>query len=164
MAPTRLPAGGVGTVKLVKWLLVGLLALPAFELAGFFLIAALIGWLWAGLLLVASSMLGFRLLRKFGKGDLERIRTAIAYDGLRAIQLQEPSVARIAGALLLAIPGFITDAIGAALFIPALRKHMAAALGASTHKRSVGPQDRTVDLAPSEWREETTQLDDQRSH
>jgi UPF0716 protein FxsA len=148
-------------MNVVKWLLVGLLALPALELFGFLLIATFIGWLWAGVLLIAGSLVGIRLLRKFGGQDLARMRAGLADEGLRAIRLHDPAVARMAGALLLAVPGFITDAIGAALFVPALRKRMAAALLAGVRKRSVRTQDKTLDLAPSEWREETSEQDEQ---
>ena len=38
----------------LKWALIGLLALPAAELAGFLLVAILIGWLWATVALVST--------------------------------------------------------------------------------------------------------------
>jgi UPF0716 protein FxsA len=143
-------------MKLVKLVLLALFALPALELAGFLLIALFIGWFWAGLLLVASSLLGIRLLRKFGRRDLDRVRGALASDGLQAIHLDDPAVARIAGALLLAVPGFITDAFGAALFIPPLRRRIAGVL-ASARSRPARAQDKVVDLTPAEWSEDTSE-------
>jgi UPF0716 protein FxsA len=144
-------------MKLVKWAVVALLGLPVLELLGFLIIAALIGWLWAVLLVVASSVLGFRLLRKFGRRDLGRIREGLAYDGLRAIHLEDPAVARSTGALLLAVPGFITDVFGVALFIPALRRRIAAALVMVAHARPLRPQDQVLDLSPAEWKEEKSE-------
>src|SRR5262249_39251432 len=43
---------GLGPMSLVKWTLIGLLVLPAAELFAFFLVAALIGWLWAAALFI----------------------------------------------------------------------------------------------------------------
>lgn len=59
-------------MSLVKWTLIGLLVLPAAELFAFFLVAALIGWLWAAGLFIATSILGALLLRRFGRADLDR--------------------------------------------------------------------------------------------
>jgi len=60
-------------MSLVKWTLIGLLVLPAAELFAFFLVAALIGWLWAAGLFIATSILGALLLRRFGRADLDRL-------------------------------------------------------------------------------------------
>jgi UPF0716 protein FxsA len=141
-------------MKLVKWALVGLLALPALELLAFLAIATLIGALWAALLLVATSFLGIRLLRKFGGEDLARIRDGVASAGFQAIHVEDPAVARTIGALLLALPGFITDALGAALLMPPLRRRIAATLITASRKRSHPAQNKTLDLTPAEWKEE----------
>ena len=71
-------------MSLVKWTLIGLLVLPAAEFVAFFLVAALIGWLWAAGLFIATSIAGVLLLRRFGRADLDRLRTAFARDGVRA--------------------------------------------------------------------------------
>ncbi len=62
-------------MSLVKWTLIGLLVLPAAELFAFFLVAAL---LWAAGLFIATSIAGVLLLRRFGRADLDRLRTAFA--------------------------------------------------------------------------------------
>ena len=59
-------------MSLVKWTLIGLLVLPAAEFVAFFLVAALIGWLWAAGLFIATSIAGVLLLRRFGRPDLDR--------------------------------------------------------------------------------------------
>src|SRR5215472_1729290 len=82
---------GLGPMSLVKWTLIGLLVLPAAELFAFFLMAALIGWLWAAGLFIATSILGVLLLRKFGRADLDRLRTAFARDGVRALHWKRPA-------------------------------------------------------------------------
>jgi UPF0716 family protein affecting phage T7 exclusion len=73
---------------------------------------------------------------------------------LQAIHVEDPAVARTIGALLLALPGFITDALGAALLMPPLRRRIAAALITASRKRSHPAQNKTLDLTPAEWKEE----------
>ena len=113
-------------MSLVKWTLIGLLVLPAAELVAFFLVAALIGWLWAAGLFIATSIAGALLLRRFGRADLDRLRTAFARDGIRALHLETPGMATMLGGILLIFPGFITDLLGAALLLPAVRRWAAA--------------------------------------
>ena len=115
-------------MSLVKWTLIGLLVLPAAELFAFFLVAALIGWLWAAGLFIATSILGALLLRRFGRADLDRLRTAFARDGIRALHLETPGMATMLGGILLIFPGFITDLLGAALLLPTVRRWAAGAL------------------------------------
>src|SRR5260221_8926306 len=112
---------GMGPMSLVKWTLIGLLVLPAAELFAFFLMAALIGWLWAAGLFIATSIVGVLLLRRFGRADLGGLRTAFARDGIRALHLETPGMATMLGGILLIFPGFITDLLGAALLLPAVR-------------------------------------------
>src|SRR5262245_53834022 len=84
---------GMGPMSLVKWTLIGLLMLPVAELFAFLLIAAVIGWLWAAGLFVATSIVGVLLLRRFGRADLDRLRTAFAQEGIPALHLETPGVA-----------------------------------------------------------------------
>ena len=113
-------------MSLVKWTFIGLLVLPAAEILAFILVAALIGWWWAAIFFVATSVAGVLLLRRSGRADLDRLRAAFARDGLRAVHLETPGVATMLGGILLSFPGFITDLLGAALFVPAIRRWAAA--------------------------------------
>jgi len=139
-------------MSLVKWTLIGLLVLPAAELFAFFLVAALIGWLWAAGLFIATSILGALLLRRFGRADLDRLRTAFARDGIRALHLETPGMATMLGGILLIFPGFITDLLGAALLLPAVRRWAAAKLATFARSSRRTPRDdRVIELEPSEW-------------
>ena len=109
-------------MSLVKWVFIGLIALPAAELLAFVMVASLIGWLRAAALFVGTSVVGVLLLRKSGRADLARFRAAFAQQGVRAVHLETPGVATIIGGILLTFPGFITDALGAALFVPIIRR------------------------------------------
>jgi UPF0716 protein FxsA len=137
---------------LVKWALIGLLVLPVAEIVAFVVVAALIGWLPAAAAFVATSLLGILLLRRSGRTDLERLRAGFAEDGIRAIHLERLGVASMLGGILLVFPGFITDVVGAALFVPALRRWAAARLASAVRNRRRGPRDdRVIDLAPEEY-------------
>jgi UPF0716 protein FxsA len=146
-------------MSLVKWGFIGLLVLPAAELAVFILVAALIGWLAAAMLFVATSVVGVLLLRHSGRGNLERLRTAFAQEGLRAVHLETPGAAAMLGGILLVFPGFVTDVLGAALFLPTARRWLGGVLARNASARRRRSQDhRIIDLEPSEWR----QIPDQR--
>ena len=139
-------------MSLVKWTIIGLLVLPAAELFAFFLVAALIGWLWAAGLFIATSILGALLLRRFGRADLDRLRTAFARDGIRALHLETPGMATMLGGILLIFPGFITDLLGAALLLPTVRRWAAAKLATFARSSRRTPRDdRVIELEPSEW-------------
>jgi UPF0716 protein FxsA len=138
-------------MSLVKWAFVGLLTLPAAELVVLLLATATFGWFWTIVLLLGGSLSGVYLLRQTGRGDLDRLRQALAQEGLRAIHLETPGFATMLGAILLVIPGFITDILGLALFVPAIRQWAAGAIGRAARRR---PQDPSViDLEPHEWRQ-----------
>jgi UPF0716 protein FxsA len=137
---------------LVKWALIGLFVLPAAEIVTFIVVATLIGWLPATALFVATSVAGVLLLRRSGRADLERLRAGFAQDGLRAVHLERPGVAPMLGGILLVFPGFITDLVGAALFVPALRRWATAKLANTVRKRRRRPyDDHVIDLAPEEY-------------
>ena len=139
-------------MSLVKWTLIGLLVLPAAELFAFFLVAALIGWLWAAGLFIATSIVGALLLRRFGRADLDRLRTAFARDGIRALHLETPGMATMLAGILLIFPGFITDLLGAALLLPTVRRWAAAKLATFARSSRRTPRDdRVIELEPGEW-------------
>jgi UPF0716 family protein affecting phage T7 exclusion len=115
-------------MSLVKWTFIGLLVLPAAEIVGFLLVAAWIGWLWAGILFVATSVIGVMALKRSGRRDLARLADALRTEGILALHIDAPGLATMLGAILLIIPGFITDVLGGALFVPALRRWMAVGL------------------------------------
>jgi UPF0716 protein FxsA len=140
-------------MSLVKWGFIGLLALPAAELAVFLAVAALVGWLAAAMLFVATSVVGMLLLRHSGRDNLERLRAAFAQEGLRGVHLETPGVAAMLGGILLVFPGFITDVLGAALFLPPARRWLVGVLSRSIRARRRQSQDhRIIDLEPGEWR------------
>jgi len=140
-------------MSLVKWSFIGLLVLPAAELVAFVLVADQIGWLRAAVLFVGTSVLGVMLLRRSGRDNLNQLRTAFAREGLRAVHLETPGAAAMLGGILLVFPGFITDIVGAALFVPTARRWLAGGLARlASRSRATSPHDdRTIDLDPTDW-------------
>jgi UPF0716 protein FxsA len=97
-----------------------LVAWPAVEIFVLVEVADAIGWLLAVLILLATSVLGSRLLRVQGRSAIERVSLAVS-------ERRPPARAAIDGLLgflgsvLLVIPGFVTDALGALLLLPPTR-------------------------------------------
>ncbi len=131
-------------MNVAKWVLLAILALPFAELAAFVAVTATIGFAWALLLVVATSLAGGVLLRHAGGNHIARMRVALGGGNINALQADGTgSLVLLAGFLLL-IPGFITDAIGALLLLVPL----GAALRRGAPARS---PDGVVDLEPEQW-------------
>ena len=137
-------------MSLVKWALIGLLLLPAAEIVVFVLVAMTIGWFLATVLFLATSVIGVMVLRRGGRADLVRVRAAVSKDAAQAIR-GDAGLGPMIGGILLVFPGFITDVLGALLFIGPIRRWAAATIGRA-FKRRRSQRDRTViDLSPGEW-------------
>jgi UPF0716 protein FxsA len=97
-----------------------LIAVPALEVFVFIEVGHAIGWLLAVLLLLGTSLVGAQVLRIQGRTAIQRVSAAVterraparaALDGLLGFL----------GGLLLLIPGFVTDLLGALLLLPPTR-------------------------------------------
>ena len=101
-------------------LLVALIGVPLIEIGLFIEVGGFIG-LWPTLaLVVGTAMLGSWQLRSQGIATLARAREQMDRGRLPTRELFDAFCLVIAGALLLT-PGFLTDAVGLVLFIPAVR-------------------------------------------
>ena len=99
---------------------VGLLLVGAAEIAVFVLLAGAVGGGWATLLLFACSLAGLVLLRREGIRGWRRFRAAAEAGRSPGTQVTDGLVGLL-GALLLAVPGFVTAVLGALLLMPPLR-------------------------------------------
>jgi UPF0716 protein FxsA len=142
-------------MSLVKWAFIALLLLPAAEVLAFVLVAALIGWLPAVALFITTSVVGVFLLKRSARADFDRLRAAFAREGLRGMRLDTPGAATMLGGILLVFPGFVTDVLGGALLVPALRRWLGRKLASAAQARR---DDHVIDLEPGEWH----QIPDQR--
>ncbi len=98
-----------------------LLGYPLLEIAVFVMVGSEIGVLPTIGLIILSGVAGAVLMRWQGFGAMQRIRREIERGNAPGRELAHGAMIMLAGILLL-IPGFISDALGLLLFIPAVRE------------------------------------------
>jgi UPF0716 protein FxsA len=136
----------------LRWLVLGLIALPFLEFATFFWVAGQVGVLGALLGVVATSFLGILIL----KGGARLLFAQMARGGvvLMTGNAAKGSVLTAFAGLLLAIPGYVTDVIALALLLPALKGLLSGGGVLQTASARRPPPPGVVDLDPADWREE----------
>lgn len=97
----------------------GLVTLVA-EVLVFAAVARWVGVVWALLAILATSVLGGWLVRREGVRSWRRFRAALDQRRPPGREVSDGLVGLV-GALLLAVPGFVTDVIGVLLLAPPLR-------------------------------------------
>jgi UPF0716 protein FxsA len=134
-----------------------LIVLIAAEISVFILVGEAIGVLPTVLLVFALSAAGLALMRRQGLGALLRIRTELDQGRMPGEAMGHAAMIVLAGTLLI-IPGFVTDAFGLLLFVPAVRTALWRAIGRRLKVRVVstgpaGPVRRgsVVDLGPDAY-------------
>lgn len=125
------------------------------EIAGFIVVGKAIGVLPTLGLIVLGMVAGTALLRRQGVSTLRKVQAELSANKTPARPLAE-GAAQAAGALLIIVPGFLSDFIGIALFVPAVREMLWRALQRRVHFRSVGhrqtgPRPAVIDLGPDEY-------------
>jgi UPF0716 protein FxsA len=98
-----------------------LLLVPVVEIYVLISVGSVIGAIPTIALVVCTALLGVMLLRFQGWTTLQRARLSMARGQVPAMEMMSGVVLLIAGILLLT-PGFITDALGFLLLVPALRE------------------------------------------
>ncbi|NJC72139.1 FxsA family protein [Planosporangium thailandense] len=103
--------------------MIGLAMIVTFvvEIAVFVAVAKLVGWVWAFVALLAVSAVGAWLVPRQGVRAWRRFRAA-AVDGRAPGRQATDGLVGLIGALLLAVPGFVTGLAGVALLTPPLRR------------------------------------------
>lgn len=102
------------------WMLAAFLAVPVIEIALFIEVGGLIG-LWPTLgLVILSAFVGLALIRRQGVATLGRLRARVEAGGDPSGPIADGALVAIGGVLLM-IPGFLTDVLGLALLVPAVR-------------------------------------------
>jgi UPF0716 protein FxsA len=97
-----------------------LLLVPILEIGTFIIVGGEIGVLWTVLLILFTAVLGSILLRIQGFRTFAQIRGKMNSGEIPGKELVNGAMILVAGVLLLT-PGFITDFIGFALFVPVIR-------------------------------------------
>lgn len=100
-----------------------LVALPLLEIALFVVIGGRLGVGLTLLWVIASAILGVALMRREPQRSATELRQTLAAD-LNPANPMAHSALRMLGALMLAAPGFLTDALGLLLLLPPVRDIM----------------------------------------
>lgn len=137
--------------SLKRWL--GLLIVA--EVLAFLVMVKLIGTGPTLLAMFLTSVLGVAVLRRVGLGAAQQLRRQMVNGGPANEAFIDGSLTAF-GALLLILPGFVSDVIGMALATPSIRQHLASRFlktGIAPH----GPMPKrtnpdVIDLGPDDWR------------
>ncbi|WP_081609630.1 FxsA family protein [Mesorhizobium sp. STM 4661] len=135
-----------------------LLALPLLEIAGFVIVGRQVGALATVGLVLASSVSGMLLLRHQGFGVMARVRAEMDAGRDPSRQLAHGTMIVLA-AILLIIPGFITDIFAIILLLPMVRDlawrmlkgRIVLATDFGTGGFRTRPRDKIIDLDDSDY-------------
>jgi UPF0716 protein FxsA len=142
-------------MSLLKWAIFGLLALPLAEVIVFVAVAVKLGLLAALALTILTSLAGMAVIRSAGRGEVDRLRTALDDRVITRVELDGRGFLTVVAGFLLLLPGFLTDIIGALLLLGPTRRLIHAALRRAIGRaaaRAEAPRPGVVDLAPDQWR------------
>lgn len=98
-----------------------LLALPLAEIAGFVIVGKWVGVLGTLGLIILSGLVGAALLRVQGLGVLRQVQKDSQLGRVPGETIGHGAM-MVVGAILLIVPGFLSDIIGLLLFIPVFRR------------------------------------------
>ena len=133
-------------------IVIALLLLPIAEVAAFLLVVWAVGLFPALALMILTSFAGGVVLRHAGRGKLADIRVAMRQSGVAQVATDAGGVMFAVGGILLLLPGFITDLVGAGLLIRPIQRWLGAAIGQALRVPRAANGPAVVDLAPNEWR------------
>jgi UPF0716 protein FxsA len=97
-----------------------LIAVPVVEVFVFIEVALAIGWVPAIVVLLGTSVLGVPLLRVQGRAALRRVTSAVSERRPAGGPALDGALGFL-GCILVVVPGFVTDALGALLLFPPTR-------------------------------------------
>ncbi len=103
------------------YILIALIGVPLIEIWVFIEIGGRLGALATIAIVVLTAVVGTALLRQQGFAVLARAQAALAADRMPVEAVFDGLCLLVAGAMLLT-PGFVTDAMGLLLFVPAIRR------------------------------------------
>ena len=120
-----------------RLLLAALVAVPLIELVVFVLLGRVIGFGWAVVALVATSVAGMLLLRAEGLRALADLRDAAAAGRRPGRELADGGLV-VLGGLLLVFPGLVTSVLGLLLVLRPTRPAARRLLGLVVVRRLLG--------------------------
>ncbi|WP_432824300.1 FxsA family protein [Dactylosporangium sp. CA-092794] len=121
-------------MRTAGWATIGVLGLVIAEIVVFVVVAQAIGWAWAVLIGLATTVLGAMLVRREGMRAWRRFRAAVGEGRPPGGEVSD-GLTGLLGALLLIVPGFITDAAGLLLLAPPVRHYTGRQVRRVTERR-----------------------------
>ena len=137
---------------MVKRVIIAVLLLPVAEIVVFLLVAALVGFLGAFALMLATTLAGVVVLRQAGRGRIAQFRVAVSDAEITGVEANTAGFLTVLAGFLLVLPGFLTDFIGVALLIGPVRRRCGRTFKAWVSRRQ-NTQRGVIDLAPDEWQQ-----------
>ncbi|NVK25675.1 MAG: FxsA family protein [Gammaproteobacteria bacterium] len=110
---------------------------PLIELMLLIEVGGIIGTAWTFIIIIATALIGTKLVKQQGLSTWSNIQTEMASGQLPARSLFDGICILISGVLLIT-PGFITDTIGFLLVTPPFRAAMYSQLGSRIQIRTMG--------------------------
>jgi len=101
-----------------------LIVIPVVEIYFLIQVGGAIGAFPTVMLIIATAVLGAYLFRQQGMSTFQRVQASLARGEIPAAEMIEGAMLLVCGGLLLT-PGFVTDAVGFACLVPALRRKFA---------------------------------------
>lgn len=143
---SRLPSGSV-KIAILAWLIA--------EVMAFSLAVKTFGLGLTLMISIGLSVLGVAMLRRLGVEAAQHLRRTIGTGRVGGDRIVDGSLTAL-GALLLIIPGFVSDAVGLALSSPSIRQGLmarfvdsASAMPRKQMARREQPD--VIDLSPDDW-------------
>lgn len=145
---------------MARFFVLGLLILPIVEIAIFIKVGQSIGLLPTLALIVGAAVLGGLVLRQQGLSVLSQLRSNVNVGQMPGRTIADAMMIGVA-AVLLVLPGFVTDIIALALLLPPVRGWIYGALASrvtvvdttTTYRaRETGQIKGTIDLDDEDYR------------
>lgn len=106
-----------------RWLLLFFIVTPIVEMYLLLTVGDIIGALPTIGLVLLTAVIGVNLLRRQGLATLARAQERMSQGALPVAEMADGILLAVAGPLLLT-PGFVTDAMGFLLLVPAVRRSL----------------------------------------
>jgi UPF0716 protein FxsA len=136
----------------LRFVLIGLLCLPLIEIAVLIMVGSSIGVLSTIALVIFTGFMGSFLLRAQGFAAFSNLRRALESGQAPDAQIADAALIMVAGVMLI-IPGFVSDLVGIALFIPFVRRWIVKSLAGNIQvvRPSARHRDTVIDLDADEY-------------
>ena len=119
------------------------------EFCAFALVMHMIGLFGALCLGFATTLTGVGILRNLGRGAAQGVREALAGGDIPQGRMLD-GLLTACGAILLILPGFLSDLAGLVLAAPSARQWLSRRFGGSDDRQKQRRPD-IIDLAPGDW-------------